>query len=109
MDSPQGVVVAFGTGGRTERRHLDALRVDPVEDAADDTVLPGGVEPLEDEDDTPPVLGEEEVLQFVDPLAELRQILLGLVLLETEHVGRVALCESGLVAGLHLDVIEHRP
>ena len=51
VDAPEVVVRELGRGRRLERGDRAALRVDALEDAPDDAVLAGGVEPLEHEQD----------------------------------------------------------
>jgi len=49
VDAPEVVVQELRAHGSLERRDPNTLRVDAVEDAADDPVLPGRIDALEDE------------------------------------------------------------
>jgi hypothetical protein len=89
VDAPQVVVLDLRPGRHAERSELQADRVDAGEDAADDAVLPRGVESLQDQEDAAPVLGVEAVLEHVDPLVELSEPPLPLGLLQAEAIGRV--------------------
>ena len=77
-----------------------AHRVDAVEHAPDDAVLPGRVEALQHEQDAPAVLGVEPVLELVDPLDELLEAPLAVVLVDPEPVVRPALRDPRRAAGV---------
>jgi hypothetical protein len=53
-----------------ETRRLGNPRVDAGEHRADDAVLAGCIEALEHEEDAAPSLGEEALLEELQPLAE---------------------------------------
>jgi flavin-binding protein dodecin len=100
-------VLELGPDGSLERHDPHALGVDADEDPADDAVLPRRVEALHDEEERALRLREEEVLELVDPVDELRLPLLGGLLVQAQGVPRVALGQAGGLSGLDAKLVEH--
>jgi hypothetical protein len=108
VHAPEVVVRELGRRRRLERHHLAALRVDALEDAPDDTVLPGRIEPLEDEQQRVLALGEEAPLQPLEHEVQLRKPLVGArLVLQSEVVLCVALREVRLRSRIDPDLVEH--
>ncbi len=110
VDAPEVVVRELGRRRRLERGDLAALRVDALEDGADDAVLARGVEPLEDEQHGVPALGVEALLELLELLPrdgeQAQRVLLAA---EPELVAAVALRQLRLRARVDPDVFDHRP
>ena len=90
--SPHVVMVELLLRGRLERGHVAALRVDTREDVLDRAVLPRRIHRLEDQEQRPPILRVELVLQVRELLDAFLQIVLRAVLVvlrEPERVVRV--------------------
>src|SRR5438093_1084948 len=92
-----------------ERVDLAALRVHAGHHVLDRAVLSRGVHRLEDEQQRPPVVRVEALLQLPEPLDALRLPLLRVRLflgLEAGGVGGIAVLEPELLVGLDPELLE---
>jgi hypothetical protein len=80
---------------RLERRHSDAEGVHAVEDPADSAVFAGRIHSLQHDQHLPVVPGVENVLQLIEPLAELLDEFLALLFASRHRrcVGRIEVCD----------------
>ena len=106
VHAPEEIVGALLLARRAEGGDVHAERAGGVEDVADRAVLAAGVGALQHDEQRPPALRVEDVLQPVD----LRRIggcggLGGLLVGETKLGGGVALGEAHAPAGLHDNVV----
>ena len=101
MHAPQVVVIHFDGGGHLEAGDAHALRVDAVEDGADDAVLAAGVHALQDDQQPAFVLGEHALLQHlqlqVELLSDCQRIFF--ITLELACAGRIQLVQVDLFIG----------
>ena len=77
MDAPEVVTGQLGGGGDFEGGHAHTLRVDALEDAADDAVLAAGVHALQHDQQFVLALGKEQLLQRFELGIELGDLLEG--------------------------------
>jgi hypothetical protein len=107
VHAPQVVVRELGRRRHPERDHPQPLRADPREDRADHTVLAGGIEPLEHEEQAARPFGKEAVLEHVEPLAEFVEELLPAGLVQSERVTRIAVRDPRRQTGLDPELGDH--
>jgi len=82
------------------------LRVDAVEDVADDPILPTGIHSLQYDQQLLLAFCIEQLLQFLQPRSELLQLLLAFGLIAIETAGVTSITCIQVHAGPWLDAVD---